>query len=351
MNLTRAPQRVAQQSGRSMHHALTRLEVLLVLSVISLNLILFLPFVEYARESARKNQCRSQLQKLSLATHLYYEAYNRFPAGFDLASNGPYQGWGWNVKLLPYLDAGPLYHSIEPHFATGLAGLPPAEDSLLRRPSLVCPSDPKPLAVPHAQVNTSVVDDGVVGPNSADWLDRLPRTSYFGSAAYLQLEFGGIQYNSAGIPTSLRPLTNAGSLGHFGKSSAPDRRYCDTVTFGGVFGQNSQIEIKQIMDGTSNTILVGERYAPADSDVTAVGHGTWLGVPDCTSRQGLAMALADTSVRINVGLPGREQVTGFGSLHPGGAQFAFCDGRVRFISQSIDIELLRSLSVINDCER
>lgn len=351
MNLTRVSPCVFRRFHRSKPSGLTRLEVLLVLSVISLNLILFLPFVERARESARKNQCRDHLKQLGLATHLYYEAFNRFPAGFDLSPNGEYQGWGWNLKILPYMDAAHVYNAIEPHLAKGFQGIPAADDLKLRMASLVCPSDNAVQAVPHALVNTSRVVDGMVSLERVDRQNRLPRTSYFGNAGYLQLDAGGIQYNSAGVPTSLRPLTNAGSLGHFGKSGPSDRRYCDQAAFGGVFGQNSQVEIMQIKDGTSNTILLGERYAPADSDDTDVGYGTWIGVPDCTSSQGLAMALADTSLRINIGLPHREQVTGFGSLHPGGVHFAFCDGRIRFVSQKIDIELLRSLSVINDCER
>lgn len=326
----------------------TRLELLLVLSVILLNVAIFLPSIQQAREAARRSQCKYNLKQVGLAISNYLDAYHCFPAGFDVNPEGNYLGWGWNLKILPYMNAADLYNKFEPHRAEGIQGLPDTPEIHQRLSLLWCPSETGPETVPHAMVVTAKVVDGIVNEGTEDWQNRLPRSSYFGNAGYLQLVAGGIQYNSAGVPTSIMPLVNAGSLGNIGTIQSLDHRYCDQKQFGGFFGQNSHVVPGNVTDGLTNTFTVGERYSPADSSNSAVGHGTWIGVPDCTRAQGLAMALADASVRMNIGMPLREPTTGFGSAHHNGAFFLFGEGSVRFISQGINMELFRNLSVIDD---
>lgn len=338
-SLTRAPR------------GLTRLEVLLALSVIILNVSIFLPLVHQARETAQRNQCKNNLKQVGLAITNYVDVHKCYPSGFDINPDGNYLGWGWNLKILAYMDAADLHHKIEPLLAEGIHGLPDTPEFHRQLATLWCPSETVAETVPHAMVVTAKVVDGIVSEGTEDWQSRLPRSSYFGNAGYLQREAGGIQYNTAGIPTSIVPLVNAGSLGNLGTDPSADHRYCDQKWFGGFFGQNSHVALRDVFDGTSNTILIGERYSPADSSSSAVGHGTWIGVPDCTRAQGLAMALADASVRINIGMPRREQTTGFGSVHHGGAFFLLGDGTVRFINQTINLEVFRSLSLINDSSR
>ena len=337
-------------SSKRVPRGLTRLEVLLVLSVILLNIAIFLPFVQHTRQAARRDQCKNNLKQIGLAVASYQDVFHSYPAGFEVNPAGNYTGWGWNLRILPYMNAADLYNKFEPHFAEGIHGLPDAPEFHRRVPTLWCPSDIGTESVPHAMVVTAKVVDGIVSEGTEDWQSRIPLSSYFGNAGYLQLEVGGIQYNAAGIPTSIVPLVNKGSLGNFGTMRSSDHRYCDQKHFGGYFGQNSHVKVAQVADGTSNTFMFGERYAPADSSASAVGYGTWIGVPDCTRAQGLAMALADASVRINIGMPLRESTTGFGSLHHGGALFALGDGAVRFISEDIDVGLFRNLATINDWE-
>lgn len=338
-------------SLRKTSRGLTRLEVLLVFSVILLNATIFLPFMQQAREAARRSECKRNLKQIGLAMSNYVDVYECFPAGFDVSSEGIYLGWGWNLKILPQLNAADLYARIEPHLAAGIHGLPEIPEFERRWSILNCPSNPGSETVPHAMVVNSKVVDGNVSAATEDWQSRLPISSYFGNAGYLQLEAGGIQYNAAGIPTSSIPLANAGSLGQFGRNRSAEHQYCNQKNFGGFFGQNSHVIPRDVVDGTSNTFMLGERYSPMDSSASAVGFGTWLGVPDCTRAQGLAMALADASVRINIGMPLREPTTGFGSLHSGDAFFVLGDGSVRFILQKIDISIFRNLSVIDDSVR
>ncbi len=327
---------------------MTRLEVVLVLSLVLLNVAIFLPYVQHMREASRQTQCKNNLKQIGLAAHYFHDVHGRMPAGFEVHPDGHYSGWGWNLKLLPYLDAADVFQRIVPYLKDGIYGLPAGRE-LHRQPrSLTCPSDTESDTVPHAMVVSAPVVDGIVSEATKDWPNRLPRSNYFGNAGYLQKEAGGIQYNAAGIPTSIVPLVNRGSLGNAGTVRSSEYRYCDQKLFGGYFGQNSHVEIRDFVDGTSNTFMFGERYSPVDLTADAVGHGTWIGVPDCTPAQGLAMALADTSVRINIGRPLREQTTGFGSIHPGGAFFALGDGSVKFVSQQLALVAFRNLSVIDD---
>lgn len=329
-------------------YGVTIVEVVLVLSVIFLNVAIFLPLVNSARESSRRTQCRDNLKQIGMAIWQYEESHKSFPAGFEVSSSGKYLGWGWSTRILPHLNAPSNWQSIEPYRAKGIYGWPRSTEFRQPMPSFSCPSDVGEEMVPHAFVVSENVVDGVVSPGTENWARRLPRSNYFGSVGYLQVEVGGIQYNAAGTPTSLAPLANAGSLGNTGPLRSAEHRYCDQKYFGGYFGQNSRVKVTEVHDGTSNTIMIGERYSPADSSLNAVGYGTWIGVPDCTRAQGLAMSLADASVRINIGMPLREQTTGFGSLHGDGAFFALGDGSVRFITREIDIVLFRNLSVISE---
>lgn len=153
------------------------------------------------------------MKQIGLALHNYHDKFNSFPSGFDVNPDGTYQGRGWNLKLLPYTDAADLYHKMEPHLANGIFGLQDAPELNQWLPSLCCPSDTDAEKVPHAKMVTSKVVDGMVVPGTQNWESLLPRSNYVGNVGYLQLESGGIQSNSAAVPTTLGPLVNTGSLG------------------------------------------------------------------------------------------------------------------------------------------
>jgi len=149
-------------SSQRPRRGLTRLELLLVLSVIFLNGAIFLPFVQQAREAARQSQCQGNLKQVGLAIANYVDVYDCFPSGFDVSPEGNYLGRGWNLKILPYMNMEDLYNSIEPHFAKGIHGLPDASQFKPGLPSLRCPSDNGTETVPHAMVVTAKVVDGIV---------------------------------------------------------------------------------------------------------------------------------------------------------------------------------------------
>ena len=163
------------------------------------------------------------------------------------------------------------------------------------------------------------------------------------SSVILPAKLGGIDRTQAG-----EAFDNSGRLGNVGSSFSVERRYCDQQNFRGVFGQNSAVKLSDIKDGASNVMMIGERYSPMNNELGAIGHGAWLGVPDCSTTVGLATALGDTSVKLNFGAKQRSETTGFGSGHLGGAQFLLGDGSVRFLNENISITTYRDLSTIDD---
>jgi prepilin-type processing-associated H-X9-DG protein len=265
-----------------------------------------------------------------------------------LNTDGAYLGWGWGLQILPYLDASPLYYHISGMFNNGLQVLPELKDLGVHHTAYFCPSNIGSSALPHAMVSTTLVVDGIVTPGTVDWSNHLGRSMYFGNAGYLQADAGGIQHDASGEPPSTEPHINRASLGNFGRSASMEHHYCDQQNFRGIFGQNSWVKADDIKDGTSNVIMVGERVNPPNESVGSIGHGTWVGVPDCSTATGLAMALGDTSIQLNSGKRLNAQTTGFGSQHVGGAHFLMGDGSVRFFSNTISIGLYRDLSTIDD---
>jgi type II secretory pathway pseudopilin PulG len=326
---------------------ITLVEVVVVIFIVALLLALIIPAIQQAREAARRTQCKNNLKQIGLALHNYHDTFNTFPPGYVLGENSPYLGWGWGVMITPYIDASPYYGRISGRFGNGLqheflnAQLNP------NYPGYKCPSSPATDKIPHASVVTTDVDEWQVTPGTTDVPGTFSRLTYFGVAGYLN-ESGGIAANASGEPPTVEPFVNAGSLGNIGMPFSLEHRYCDQRNFKGIFGQNSRIRLKDIQDGSSNVIMVGERYVPRNTGANSIGHGTWIGVPDCTTAAGLAMSLGDTSIRLNAGARSRAQTTGFGSHHFGGAHFLLADGSVRFVANDLGISAYRMLSVIDD---
>jgi prepilin-type processing-associated H-X9-DG protein len=326
----------------------TWVELILVLAVIAVILALALPFIQQARESARRTQCRNNLKQLGLALHNYHDNCQTFPPGFVLNTDGSYLGWSWGTFTLPYLDASPVYNQIYGNFHGGLQSAPRFYGYEEVKTAHLCSSDWGRHYVGHVAVCTSPVTGGIVTSATLDVSNHFSRSNYFGVIGYLPADVGGIAYDASGEPAGQPPLVNAGSLGNIGTTFSVGHRYCDPANFRGVFGQNSWTKIADIKDGLSHTLIVGERYTPRNEKPGAVGHGTWVGVPDCSTAAGLAMALGDTAVRINAGAKTRAETTGFGSAHTGGSHFLFADGAVKFLSETTDMALYRDLSTIAD---
>lgn len=120
----------------SERRAITMVELLVVLAVIALLVALLLPAVQYAREAARRMQCRSHLHQIGLAIHNYESQHTMWPAGQT-------SGFSWHVSILPMIERSDLYHQLD-FSLSGTQIILPIRHVVV--PTYICPSDPFP---PH----------------------------------------------------------------------------------------------------------------------------------------------------------------------------------------------------------
>jgi len=357
----------------------TLIELLVVIAVIAVLIGLLLPAVQQAREAARRVQCKNNLKQIGIALHNYHEiTSNTFPCGYmgQTQAIGPdqgvlanYSGWGWMAMMLPEFDQSNLYNQLSstavlPNFSSGLVTIftNPISPGTIATviPGFRCPTDVgDPLM--------SSTDNGVGGSPVPIYYGR---SNYFGvcgtDPAWVN---AGTPYNPTVIPTSMAydglaasadpvPGWAIGAMPFYSAPTVQTFQISLSVyagNFGGTFGVNSKIGLKNLTDGSSNVIVVGERYSPLEVNGEAnntkwFGPGTWVGTPN-NHYHGPTMVMGEATNPINYNFSHdsvRPQSTGFGSLHSGGCHFLFGDGSVRFLSQDMNIVTLRLLSRIAD---
>jgi prepilin-type N-terminal cleavage/methylation domain-containing protein len=249
----------------------TLIELLVVISIIAILIALLLPAVQQAREAARRASCKNNLKQVGLACHTYHDAFGQFPPGRISSSNA-----SWGIFILPYIDEKPLYEI----FATGYFG-------------------PGGGSIP-ANITTE--------PAQGTVLEVFRCPSETGSETKGISNYLGVW--GAGDVTNTSLLTNPSQDG------------------GGIFIENGRIRIRDVKDGTTNTIMIGEALGLTDGNVPAncYGWGGW----------GMGRTCGDTSNPLNTGTPGAFVANNFSSNHEGGAQFCIADGAVRFVSENIN---------------
>jgi prepilin-type N-terminal cleavage/methylation domain-containing protein len=320
MSLTDGPTLVLPDAlgRRRPARGFTLIELLVVIAIIAILIALLLPAVQQAREAARRTQCRNNLKQLALAQHNYHDIYDQFTPGalfFTDASgttggNTSEAGWGWIPVLLPQIDQGPLFNrlgvtsrSLE-QVLTTVADRPLLQITI---PGTVCPSDTAPAT------------------NS---IRPYYNTKYGGSGAYVTTGFYA---------------ATASYVANHGTNIVTLYPYLSqNLDPYGMFWSASKTKMRDITDGTTNTIMLGERAWPNGSAVWAGprninGSGRWA------TRQCLGLSFTKqnvVSITPNPTTDGDYGLTdgAYSSLHVGGAHYALADGSVRFISDSINYD-------------
>ena len=284
----------------------TLIELLVVVAIIIILISLLLPAVQMAREAARRTHCRNNLKQTSLALQNYHLIHETYPPGWIGAKSdepdmaGP-NSFAWGTLTLPFLDQTPMWMAID--FNQSLSAPANLKVRQTTFPSLRCPTDPAPELWYAA--------DGMT----------LPKSNYVGCFGSIPIE--DYCYESA-TPQFSRPAPFQCEL--------PREK-------AGMFAHNSRAGIRDVEDGASNTILLGERKNVEDAQPFP-WESTWAGVVP-----GNAQAYARVVGAANHPPNAPDaQLDDFTSWHVNGALFALVDGSVRFISQSIDRELFRALS-------
>jgi len=310
----------------------TLIELLVVIAIIAILVALLLPAVQQAREAARRSQCKSNLKQIGLALHNYHDVHNGFPIGNRnyLAGEGADWGQSWWVGVLPYMDQQALYEGINQEIPnSGYVGNAAYLASKLF-PARLCPSSPM------TEYETTPHNGG--GPIAV--------SHYTGIAG---------SYPDPRNPSRNITTTEGGGQG--------------ILSRGGILYYKSKIKIKDITDGTTNTIIVGEQ---SDWCVeTATGqqriaihswpHGMFMGSPGHGWRQFNTATLRHrpgykqaegghnhhgcptTGVCGNAGVNNPIQ-----SAHSAGVHVLLADGGVPFISENLDINIWLALGTRDD---
>ena len=302
----------------------TLIELLVVIAIIAILVALLLPAVQQAREAARRAQCKNNLRQIGLATHNYHDAFNALPSGWIGADPGvssgalPHDvngmnGFGWSTFILPQLEQSPLYNQIDFNRSIIDSTGSPGNLTQIRQPLpvFVCPSDPKPEAWEiEEEANPGTV------------LAELATTNYVGL-------FGSIEIDGCENPPGTAPVSILGQC-----------------VGDGVFYHNSHVKMRDIRDGSTTTIMVGERATVPESAF----YSTWSGViPGGEENVARILGGADHTPNSSNSTSGLH-LDDFSSYHEGGAQFVLCDGHVQFITENIDDVVFKSLATIRGRE-
>ncbi len=262
----------------------TLIELLVVIAIIAILIALLLPAVQQAREAARKVSCKNNLMQIGLALHSYELSHEVLPPGVvEIESPIKQEAEGyhisWFAQLLPYIEQPIMYKHLD--FSKGAYAEENAEVRKLTIPVLVCPSDPG------------------------------ERDRWVGDLTVAITTYAGCHH---------------------------DVESAIAVNNHGLLFQNSSVRYDQIEDGSSNTLMCGEKLAGKES----LG---WLSGTRSTLRNtGSKMPNPPSYGSRQDEPPAQpEAVGGFGSYHYGGAQFVFGDGSVRFIGGQVDENMFRRL--------
>ncbi len=283
-----------------MRRAFTLIELLVVIAIIAILIAMLVPAVQKVRESANRTDCIHKLKQIGIALTCYADREKHFPPAhtqldYDVFKRPkPYDKknyHSWMARILPYVEQEALYFKI----------------NFNQHPWWQHPYNERVLAVYKCTSDH--------------------RPNYIGN-------YGGAD-----------PVALAGYMGVSGT---------DQITYDGILHVNAKVTYRTILDGTSNTLLVGER-PPSDD----LAYGWWmagsgdypffgatdvvLGVNEVKNPSG---SPADRDVFRNGSTrdPGNQHRWHFWSLHPHGSNFLFADGAVRFVNYDITLPAMNALS-------
>ncbi len=303
---------------RRLHPGFTLVELLVVIAIIGILVALLLPAIQAAREASRRSSCSNNVKQLGLAVHNYHDTFRIFPAGS--------------------LSSAPINYTTANWCSTGTAAQSRAPWTVLVLPFI------------EKSAQHELFDFGL----------QFTSTSNVPGAAvnHAQFSVNNASYQCPSDPNSKRDNNNCCYFGVQGGGTAPN---CVTqapsrVFFvNGVLYHNSACGFSDVLDGTSNVFMIGEtKYCLTKGGRADGFHAGWAAATKLDSF-GMPLVLAAAMLPIN-GYPDHGgnsdtlnyQTRLFGSFHPGGCQFALCDGSVRFVSETLDINVYQRVAVRDD---
>jgi prepilin-type N-terminal cleavage/methylation domain-containing protein len=289
----------------------TLVELLVVIAIIGMLVALLLPAIQAARESARKSSCRNNLRQVGVAMHNYESARGKLPPGYQYAAGnqGNALGYSWGAMLLPFMELQSMYDKFD--FKRPIYDNINTAVREVHIPTLLCPTD-------------DVSPSGFVEMGT----ERYAMACYVANFGIPDLDEDQEQEN----PAPLDPFQRKGPWGPFYRKS--------------------QTKLREITDGLSHTLMVGERQNGPFR--TAGSHGvhieyetTWAGavrdIDDNTDDHG-HMVLFQTGHTPNHADSDDRDVS---ASHSGEALFLLCDGSVHSVPEDIEESVYFALGTMN----
>ncbi len=335
---------------QNLKRGFTLIELLVVIAIIAILIALLLPAVQQAREAARRSQCKNNLKQIGIALHNYHDIYKLFPPAMINSGDAAAPQYNKNLNLtgwtmmLPQLDQAPLsknYNFNEAGGPLAVNGYPlagtgnwqvnlPVTRTILT--VLLCPSDPEPKLQS--------------GTGSYLSQDAAPTSYVFSGGRFAE--------STANIWSAYTT-----SLAYFPDNSGNRYRWRTA------FGLNGAASIRDIRDGASNTILVGESTMDkySESYIARWGQGRHVGVFGRVITEKDPANANNSIYKLNARMQNRSDGAWniasnpnysktyawvFASQHAGGAQFVLGDGSARFVSDTINANIWPVLHAIDD---
>jgi prepilin-type N-terminal cleavage/methylation domain-containing protein/prepilin-type processing-associated H-X9-DG protein len=372
--------------------AFTLVELLVVIAIIGILIALLLPAIQAAREAARRASCTNNLKQLGIALSAYHDVFNRLPINYNYWSDPLGQGLRGAIfpRLFPYMEQQSTYNFISfastnlsenavfPWAVQGVNGVATGTTGYVRTKviaNLLCPSDMQFIHEPGSGFNALINYGMCVGPQAMESQFGCNIAAYIGSSPY------AVQ-NGSTANSDQNCSPNGGCVpgeNWFGGGfwTRGDRTWGEPALIAGVFsrggdnwGNNNGLgdcwaaRFLDVTDGTSNTIAIGETR-PLCTDEEGWDNQGWMkawfksvattapiNFPTCPGENGLAKLQPGQDN--NTQAPGCNQrqnwntAQGFKSKHPGGAQFVFVDGSVRFLPDTINYDTYQRLGARMD---
>lgn len=304
----------------------TLIELLVVIAIIAILIGLLLPAVQKVREAAARSKCQNSLKQLALGVHNYESTFQTFPYNGSRTFTNSGQSccgptaprWSWIARILPYVEQEALFKQANVSDTTNLDANATVRAAIATHVSVLrCPSDPT-LETRTDAANLAPLIVGLTsykGVSGGNW-----------GNGDVRWRWGSPDGPFAG------PL---GTADHSG-----------ILNGNGIFFRADYLQkLKQTMirDGTSNTFMIGEAIGQKDQ------HTSW----PYNNNACVTCGIGPNSVQVN-GTPYTPgdwpNVYSFRSMHPGGLQFACADASVRFVRETIPIDMYRGMCSMNGGE-